>query len=186
MNSEEGEHMAEHHATVVINAPVSQVYCLFTHFEEFPRFMRFVKAVRRLDDGRSHWVVNVVGHHEWDALTTEAEPDRVIAWRSTDGLENAGRVVFAPEEDGHTRVEVTITYNPPAGLLGDVVESLGAGRRFERDLRQDLVNFARMVDEAPPGALDPASSAYLFHSGSAVRREEHTRPEPPGTEVAPS
>jgi len=67
-------------------------------------------------------------------------------------------------------VNVLVRYNPPAGVLGDVGEKLGAGSRFEKALQQDLDNFARMVDQAPPGALEPTSSNYLFHSGSAAAK----------------
>src|SRR5205823_3111295 len=43
-----------------------------------------------------------------------------------------------------------------------------------KSLQQDLNNFARMVDQAPPGALDPESSNYLFHSGSAAAKGKTT------------
>jgi len=74
-----------------------------------------------------------------------------------------------------TRVDVFISYNPPAGVLGDVGENLGAGSRFDSVLQHDLDNFARMVDQAPPGALDPTSSNYLFHSGSAAGKGTTTQ-----------
>jgi len=73
-----------------------------------------------------------------------------------------------------TLVDVYLSYNPPAGVLGDVGEKLGAGSRFEKALQQDLDNFARMVDQAPTGALDPQSSSYLFHSGSAAAQGKTT------------
>ncbi len=50
----------------------------------------------------------------------------------------------------------------------------GAGKRFERELGQDLRHFAKMVTEAPPGALDPNAANYIFHSGSAAARGETT------------
>src|SRR5690348_11045127 len=37
--------MADHRATVVVNAPIDQVYPMFTHFNDFPKFMSFVKEV---------------------------------------------------------------------------------------------------------------------------------------------
>ena len=64
----------------------------------------------------------------------------------------------------------SLAYNPPAGVLGDAGEKLGAGSRFEKALQHDLDNFARMVDQAPPGALDPQSSNYLFHGDSAATK----------------
>jgi uncharacterized membrane protein len=162
--------LAEHHASVTVNAPVHQVYGLFTHFNDFPKFMSFVKEVTYYDDQRSHWVAEVVGRHEWDAVNENWVEDQQVGWHSTNGLENFGRVTFQPVGTNQTQVDVFIDYNPPAGVLGDVGENLGAGSRFDSVLQHDMDNFARMVDQAPPGALDPTSSNYLFHSDSAAAK----------------
>lgn len=162
--------MAEHRASVTVNAPVHQVYGLFTHFNDFPKFMSFVKEVTYYDEQRSHWVAEIAGRHEWDAVNENWVEDRQIGWRSTNGVENAGRVTFESLGANQTRVDVLIRYNPPAGVLGDIGENLGVGGRFDKALQQDLDNFARMVDQAPAGALDPTSSNYLFHSGSAAAK----------------
>lgn len=161
---------ATHHASVVVNAPTHQVYAMFTHFNDFPKFMSFVKEVTYYDDQRSHWVAEVAGRHEWDAVNENWVPDQQVGWRSTDGIENFGKVTFQPSSTNQTQVDVYINYNPPAGALGDVAENLGVGKRFDKALQDDLNNFARMVDQAPPGALDPHSSNYLFHSGSAAAK----------------
>ncbi len=160
--------MAEHSAAVTINAPVHQVYELYTHFNDYPKFMTFVKEVTYLDDVRSHWVVDVVGKHEWDAVNDGWIADQQIGWRSIDGLTNSGRVRFEAIGAGSTRLTVEVSYEPPAGFLGQIGEALGAGGQFERRLQHDLQHFAAMVEEAPSGALDPASSSYLFHAGSAA------------------
>src|SRR5438270_1004901 len=167
--------MAEHHASVTVNAPVHQVYGLFTHFNDFPKFMSFVKEVTYYDEQRSHWVAEVVGRHEWDAVNEGWVEDQQIGWHSTSGLENNGRVVFQPVGSNQTLVDVFINYNPPAGALGDVGENLGVGSRFDSTLQHDLENFARMVQQAPQGALDPASSNYLFHEGSAAAKGTTTQ-----------
>ena len=166
--------MAEHTASVTVHAPANQVYQLFSHFNDFPKFMSYVKEVTYYDTQRSHWVADIVGHHEWDAINENWVENRQIGWRSTDGLENAGRVAFDDLGEGNTQVSVTVTYNPPAGFLGDIGEALGAGKRFETAMQRDLDHFARMVEEAPEGALDPNSSHYLFHSDSAAAKGETT------------
>jgi uncharacterized membrane protein len=161
---------ATHHASVAVNAPVHQVYSLFTHFNDFPKFMSFIKEVTYYDDQRSHWVADVVGRHEWDAVNENWISDQQIGWRSTNGLENFGKVTFQPMNNNQTQVDVYISYNPPVGVLGDVGENLGVGSRFEQALQNDMTHFARMVDEAPAGALDPNSSNYLFHGDSAAAK----------------
>ena len=169
------QNWAEHHASVMINAPIHQVYRLFSHFNAFPKFMSFVKEVTYYDDQRSHWVAEVVGRHEWDAANKDWIENRQIGWSSYNGFENAGRVTFQTVGPMQTLVDVFIGYNPPAGVLGDVGEKLGAGSRFENALQHDLDNFARMVDQAPTGALDPHSSNYLFHGGSAAAKGTTSR-----------
>lgn len=166
--------MAEHSASVTVNAPVHQVYQLFSHFNDFPKFMSFVKEVTYIDDQNSHWVVNVVGNHEWDAVNENWVPDQQIGWKSTDGMQNSGVVKFQSVGTDQTKVDVQISYDPPAGFLGDIGEHLGAGKRFETKLQQDLDHFAQMVAEAPPGSLDPTSSTYLFHEDSAAAKGKTT------------
>ena|SRR5258708_6836799 len=168
------QNWAEHHASVTVNAPLHQVYSLFSHFNDFPKFMSFVKEVTYYDDQRSHWVADVVGRHEWDAVNENWVENQQIGWRSYNGFENNGKVTFQTVGPMQTLVDVYLSYNPPAGVLGDVGEKLGAGSRFEKALQQDLDNFARMVDQAPTGALDPQSSSYLFHSGSAAAQGKTT------------
>lgn len=162
------QNMVEHHAAVTVDAPIHQVYSLFSHFNDFPKFMSFVKEVTYHDDQRSHWVADVAGHHEWDAVNEDWIPDRQIGWRSFNGLENYGRVQFQPVSAQQTHIDVYVNYTPPAGFLGSIGERMGAGKRFDDALQHDLNHFGEMVHQAPVGALDPASSTYLFHSESAA------------------
>jgi uncharacterized membrane protein len=166
--------MSEQKATVVVNAPVHQVYQLFSHFNDFPKFMSYVKEVTYKDDQTSHWVANVVGDHQWDAVNENWLPDQQIGWRSIDGLENVGIVTFEAVGDTQTQVTVDITYSPPAGLLGVVGDKLGVGTHFQHRLQEDLNHFAQMVAEAPYGSLDPNSSSYLFHDESMAGKGKTT------------
>ncbi|MFN2460330.1 MAG: SRPBCC family protein [Candidatus Velthaea sp.] len=166
--------MAEHRAAVRVNAPVQQVYALFSHFNDYPKFMSYVKEVTYLDDQRSHWVVDVAGTHEWDAVNEDWIPERQIGWRSISGVNNRGHVTFDEVGANLTEVSVAISYEPPAGLLGKLGEALGAGGHFEQRLQRDLEHFAQMVEQAPAGALDPTSSAYLFHDESAAAKGKTT------------
>ncbi len=166
--------MVEHSTSVTVKAPVHQVYALFTHFNDFPKFMSFVKEVTYYDEQRSHWVVQVGRQYEWDAVNEDWISDKQVGWRSTNGLQNSGRVKFRPLGPGRTSVDVYIRYTPPTGTLGGLGEALGVGAYFDAVLRQDLTHFARMVEEAPVGALDPMSSHYLFHDESATRKGQIT------------
>ena len=166
--------MVEHSTSVMVKAPVHQVYALFTHFNDFPKFMSFVKEVTYYDEQRSHWVVQVGRQYEWDAVNEDWIVDQQVGWRSTNGLRNSGRVKFRPLGPERTSVDVYIRYTPPTGSLGGLGEALGGGAYFNSVLQKDLTHFARMVEEAPAGALDPMSSHYLFHEESAAKKGQVT------------
>jgi uncharacterized membrane protein len=166
--------MADYTASVTVNAPVKQVYELFTHFNDFPKFMTFVNEVTYKDSETSHWVADVATKQEWDAVNDGWIPYKQIGWRSVSGLENSGKVTFEPAGTDQTQVNVFISVNPPAGVLGDAVEKMGVGQKFQDKLEQDLQNFAQMVAQAPTGALDPESSNYLFHDDSAAGKGRTT------------
>jgi uncharacterized membrane protein len=103
--------------TFEVKAPLDAVYNQWTQFEEFPRFMDGVDEVRQLDDTHLHWRATIAGKtKEWDAEITEQVPDRVIAWRSTSGTPNSGRVSFQPDGADGTRIELEMGYQPETAL----------------------------------------------------------------------
>src|SRR6185369_14632022 len=110
--------------TIKISASNERVYSLWTRFENFPLFMSRIREVRDLGHARSHWVANgPLGMPlEWDALITENIPNKLIAWRSEPGslVKHAGVVRFDSEK-GYTRVQIRLTYTPPAGAIGHLV-----------------------------------------------------------------
>jgi hypothetical protein len=137
--------------------------------------MSFVKEVTYYDEQRTHWVVHVFRDYEWDAVNEDWIPDRQVGWRSTRGLQSSGKVKFREIGPNRTIVDVYVQYTPPTGTLGKIGDSLGGHSYFDSILREDLTHFARMVELAPPGALDPMSSHYLFHKGSAFAKGILTR-----------
>lgn len=135
--------MVEHRAEVTIPCPLDHVYRLFTQFEEFPKFMSHVKEVRRAPDGtHSHWRVDLLGMHEWNARHVGWEPNRRIGWQSTSGIQNEGEVLFEEVGPRSTRVIAVLRYAPPGG---DATEALISGGAVERALRLELEHFAKMA-----------------------------------------
>ncbi len=96
----------------------------------------------------SHWrVKGPLGKTvEFDARTTEASLDRGIAWESIEGeADTSGQVRFQEVAAGRTRIDVTMNYaDPPGGKVGEVVAD--AISNPERELREDLENFAQRVE----------------------------------------
>ena len=127
----------------IIDHDVHTVYNQWTQFEDFPRFMEGVERVEQLDDRRLHWVAEIGGStHEWDAEITEQEPDRRIAWRSTDGKTNTGKVTFHPLDE-KTEVKVEMEWEPQ-GLKEKIGGALGMD---ERAVRADLDRLESLLDE---------------------------------------
>lgn len=135
--------------TLNVDAPVEEVFGLWSNYENFPRFMSHLKEVRMAGEGRSHWVAEGPGGVPlaWDAETTALEPNRVIGWKSVPGspVQNAGIVRFQPNEQGGTRVDIHFSYNPPAGALGHAVAWL-FGRDAKRMMDDDLVRFQSLLE----------------------------------------
>ena len=134
----------EVHKSVNIQAPVEEVFRFWADFEDYPRFMQHVEEVRRLDDGRLHWrVTGPAGASvAWDAEITELVENETIAWRTDNGnaLRQAGRVRFIDNGDGTTRVDIHLSYCPPAGALGHMVATM-FGVDPKHSMEQDLVRF---------------------------------------------
>jgi uncharacterized membrane protein len=178
--------------SIRINAPVEQVFGLWQDFERFPSFMTHVQRVRRLDgmpdegeheaqhegeqggehaeqhDGeRWRWTVRGRGgiESEFDSVVTEREENRLLAWRTDDGafIGHMGRVLFHPNEDGSTSIDVKMIYHPIGGAVGHAVARLlGADPKHQMD--DDLLRFksfletGKMPRDAARRATEIASS----------------------------
>jgi uncharacterized membrane protein len=131
---------------ILVNAPVDQVYRLWSNFENFPRWMNNVESVNYTGADRTHWKVksNTGIPVEFDARIKTNIPNEVISWESVSGdLPNAGAVRFK-NVNGSTRVEVTMEVNPPGGVIGDALANFF--RDPERQLQEDLNNFKRVAE----------------------------------------
>jgi uncharacterized membrane protein len=152
-----------------INAPVDEVFAFWQNYDNFPRFMSHLKEVRDMGNGRSHWVANGPAGTpvEWDAQITEMRPNRVIAWESMPGSEvyNAGRVRFQPE-DGTTRIDVFMTYNPPGGVAGHAVAALfGSDPKSAMD--DDLLKLKSLLEQGGTESMRPGYSYRQSGGGNS-------------------
>jgi uncharacterized membrane protein len=147
--------------TIHVDAPASLVYAFWSDAENFPRFMRNVREVQQVDEHRTRWTVagpaGVPVH--WTAEVTCAEPGRLIEWccSSDSDVWHQGRVTFDDNGHGGTRVQVEMSYVPPAGAFGHAVATLfGADPKSEMDA--DLMRMKSMIEtgHAPHDAARPA------------------------------
>jgi len=129
--------------SIEVEVPLRTAYDQWTQFEEFPEFMEGVQEVRQLDDTHLHWVAEIGGvRREWDAEITEQHPDERVAWKSTDGAENAGVVTFHRLDDMHTLVTLQMSFHP-RGPAEAIASALGAVRA---QARGDLDRFKGFVE----------------------------------------
>ncbi len=129
--------------SIDLEVPVRAAYDQWTQFEDFPKFMKGVEEIRQLDDRNLHWVAEFGGsRHEWDAEITEQLPDERVAWRNTDGKDNAGVVTFHKLDDRRSRVMVQIDFVPEG-----IKEKLGSALNApDRQVKGDLERFKELVE----------------------------------------
>lgn len=120
---------------VDVDVPIRAAYDQWTQFESFPEFMEGVERVVQLDDRTLDWTARIAGRTKhWRAQIVEQAPDRVIAWRSTDGARNDGRVTFEAMDPERTRIALDVDVEPE-GTMEATGDALGfVSRRVKGDL----------------------------------------------------
>jgi uncharacterized membrane protein len=148
-----GDHGISIQKTINIAAPVERVFETWSRHENFPRFMSHVREVKDLGEGRYHWTVaGPAGIPiEWEAEITEQVPNQLLAWESVPGsrIAQSGVTRFQSNGDGSTRVDVKLSYHPPAGAVGHAIARLfGADPKSEMDA--DLMRLKSFIETGQP------------------------------------
>ena len=135
-----------------VNAPADHCYAWWRGLTNLPQILPDVESVRPQQGSTqlTHWKVSgPLGKSvEWDAKIVEDLPGEKIAWASTDGdVANSGAVRF----DDHgttTGVEVSLAYDPPAGVVGDAVAKLFADPQDK--VEKALAAFKKTIETGRP------------------------------------
>ena len=101
--------------SIVVEAPVSEVYQRWLAFEDYPKFITAIKRVRKLDT--NHFVASLGFNGKQYETTLEfmlCVPERRLAWRTVANHHApdhfaAGVVSFASLSDQGTRVTLKLT-----------------------------------------------------------------------------
>lgn len=155
-----GRRAVEIQKDINIAAPVEHVYAFWSNLQNFPRFMTNVQEVRTRGDGQWHWAVKGPAGSivEWDAIVTAEVPNRMLAWKSVEGaiIANSGIVRFDANDDGTTRVEVKLSYNPPGGAMGHALAA-ALGSDPKRQMDEDLLRMKTLIETGvrPHDAASP-------------------------------
>ena len=150
--------------TVTINRPRDEIYAFWRDFTNLPQIMENVERIDLVDDRRSHWVVKAPAGKtvEWDAVVTDDEPGRRIAWQSVEGadVKSSGRIEFLDAAPGRgSMVRATFSYDPPAGWLGEWIAKLFQREpnvQTRRDLRRlkQFLETGEVTSSAGPSGRD--------------------------------
>ena len=157
--------------SIEIEAPVETVYEYWETLENLPQFMANVEEVTTTGPDTTRWrVKGPFGKTlEWEARTTEREPNSAIGWNTTDGeVGTSGEVRFREAGPNRTRVEVQMNYaDPPGGKVGEVASRVVANPKLQ--LEQDLRNLRDILEErATPEEIQQRPAATTVQSGAVA------------------
>jgi uncharacterized membrane protein len=147
--------------SILVDAPISDVYQRWLAFENYPKFITVIKRVHKLD--ANHFIASLRFHGKQYQTTLEVMlriQDRKLAWRTiANGYAPAqlatGVVSFLPDGVGMTRITLKLTSS-----FGGAV-----GRRVGKYLR----NFKRLIEiESGPGQPIARSVKILPQTGDST------------------
>ncbi len=132
-----------------VDAKSSVVYAEWRKLENLPTILSHLKEVKVVDEKRSLWTAKGPAGTEvnWYANITEDEPGRAISWQAEEKADvpNSGRILFSETPQGKTLIEVTLTYQPPAGAVGQAIAA-AFGENPEKQITDDLKNFKKSIE----------------------------------------
>ncbi len=147
--------------SITVNVPVEQAYEQYSRFERFPEFMDNVKEVRPVLGQQDvyHWETKgPLGDIEYDAKITADQTNRRIAWETVnkekeghEDFDMCGQIGFADLGKGQTQITSTLTIDPPAGGLGELVADVFSNP--ESMMEEDLKNFKKLVESRTPAVV---------------------------------
>jgi uncharacterized membrane protein len=82
---------------------------------------------------------------------TEFDPPADMAWHSVTGIDQRGRWRLRELGPGRTKVTLRLSYQAPGGVLGWIVDQIGA-----RDVRRNLRRSVLALKEQVEAASEPA------------------------------
>lgn len=151
--------LKEASASVVVCAPIADVWKVWSNFELMPRWQPWISEVVVNEDATSKWtltkkVLGVPLSFSWTAVELPRVEHKLIHWEATSGLENKGRVEFNEVPEG-VDVKMTISYKLPS-----VLAFMFRGRKsrdeggpvnaaVKKILVTDLRRFKKAMEESP-------------------------------------
>jgi uncharacterized membrane protein len=121
--------------SIVLNAPVADVYAYCSRIEELPRFITSLREVQRIDESHFSFTSLLGGRESRTVLQIVLRvPERRIAWQAMPDDFPRGVILFEPLSNRTTEVTVRLRSSmEPTGLA--------------KVTRVYLTNFKRVVEQ---------------------------------------
>jgi len=138
--------------SVEIRAPRDVIWEVLADAERHPMFMAGLTRwdVQNGPEMRCGTRINMrmkVGSAQVGSLieVTEFEPSADLAWNSVTGIDQRGRWRLREVGPDRTKVTLRLAYQAPGGLIGWVVDQIGA-RDVRRNLRRSVESLKDQVE----------------------------------------
>jgi uncharacterized membrane protein len=142
---------------ILVAKTPEELFHFWRNVENLPRFMSGVEAVIPTGGNTSHWVVRSLAglKFEWDAEVFYEVPMEIISWRTLPGSEinHAGSVHFEPLPGKNlTRVRLVMSYEPPAGKVGQAIGNVFGYGQAQRSLTRfrELMEYGEILTLEEP------------------------------------
>lgn len=146
MDASTGIHIQK---TIYIAASPAELYGFWNNPENYPKAFPHVREVTRLEDDVYQWeLLGLAGMPlKWTGTIVRRIPDKLIEWKSIPGsaVENHGAIHLESFKGGLTRVQIQMSYQPPAGLLGHAFAAL-LGFDPKSLLDQDFIRLKALLE----------------------------------------
>lgn len=155
---------------IEINAPVAEVFALFSRFDHFSRWMKGIKSVEWSTPKRTRWTAEAPdgARLEWEAEVTELEPGRHVAWHSIGGdVEAEGEARFIPTPQDTTLLQLSLGYALPQGQ-SEATSAAAFVANLDQRASEDLIWFRLYAEREAQGGAAPDEAPVPAAAATAL------------------
>ena len=143
----------EHTVISEIQAPVSEVWQVWSDLDAMPLWMSWIESVKALDENvttlpdLTEWTLAANGFRfKWKAQINERIEAQKLKWESVGGLPTKGSVRFySDEKKALTTVKLTVSYELPR-VLAPLMEPTILGGMVTKELQANIDRFKELVE----------------------------------------
>ena len=158
--------MARIEESIQINASPQKVWPE-VRWDRVPEWMKIIKKVdftseeKEMVGATAHWIGAAGGiKSEWDTETTEWQPYRRSAWRSTgSSFTGIGSMTLIPTDEG-TRATFMMDYDLPYSILGRIIDKLRVCKAIESGTLRALARLKILLEKKNPEELEVVGKLF--------------------------